>query len=47
MPVVRKYIISTIAPGSNQARRMGVNREQCRMVTLYGDNLGSEWTVWL
>jgi hypothetical protein len=47
MPIVRKHIISVITPGSSQARRMGITDGYYRLITLYGENLGPEWTVWM
>lgn len=47
LPLIRKYLVSTIAPFSNQARRLGIKNDSTRLITLYGENFGPEWTVWL
>lgn len=47
MPVVRSHFVQTIEAGTNQARRMGSPIGGSRMVTLLGENLSADWTVWL
>lgn len=47
VPVISKITRTAIVAGSAQAKRFGPGSHEHALITLYGDNLGSEWTVWL